>query len=66
MITDEGKIEIHKAMDDIRPAIRQGDPVTIKIGVLAWRSGLVEVINGTDLIIRESKHSKRGISTKQI
>ncbi len=54
MITDEGEIEIHKAVDDIRPAIRQGDPVTIKIGVLAGRSGLVEVINGTDLIIRES------------
>ncbi len=45
VMSDEGKIEIHKAVDDIRAAIREGDPVTIKIGVLAGRTGLVEVIN---------------------
>ncbi len=39
--------------NEIRIAFRVGDSVTIKLGVLAGRTGLVEVIDGNSLIVRE-------------
>ncbi len=51
--SDEGEIEIDKDVDDIREVFRLGDSVTIKIGVLAGRSGLVEAVDDYHVVVRE-------------
>ncbi len=51
--TDEGEIEIDKDVDDIREVFRLGDSVTVKIGVLAGRTGLVEAVDDYHLVVRE-------------
>ncbi len=53
--SDHGELEIDKDVDQIRQVFDVGDAVTIKIGALAGRSGLVEVVDGGHLVIRESK-----------
>ncbi len=53
MKLEDGEIEVVKPVDELRIAFRPGDSVTIKIGVLAGRTGLVEVIDEKTLIVRE-------------
>ncbi len=50
---EDGEIKVDKPVNKICVAFRVGDSVTILIGVLAGRTGLVEVIDQNTLIVRE-------------
>ncbi len=65
--SEDGEIEIDKPVDEIRAAFRVGDSVTIKIGILAGRTGLVEVVGDKNLIVRELntlREVRRNLQTK--
>lgn len=59
---DSSPVEFEESVEFVRAVFHKGQPVNVKVGTFAGRTGLVEAVDGGNLTVRES-HTLKEVGT---